>query len=81
MGNPATRIGTMNPTVLQHWQHSLAMLIVSEERARWIQERYPPTDSGRPGILHCEPQRKTSRAKDAQNGRKMDEAAEVAEVA
>ena len=75
MGNPATRLGTTNPTVLQHWQHPLAELIVTPERAAWIQERYPPTDSGRPGILHCEPQKKTSRAKDAH------EAAEVAEVA
>jgi len=33
---------------------SLAALIVSDERRDWILERYPPTDIGRPGIVHVE---------------------------
>jgi hypothetical protein len=32
----------------------LASLIVSEERAAWIQRRYPASESGRPGILHTD---------------------------
>lgn len=34
---------------------SLIDLVVSPERARWIQERYPESDVGRPGILFSEP--------------------------
>jgi hypothetical protein len=34
---------------------SLNALIVSEERREWILERYPPTDVGRPGVLHHTP--------------------------
>lgn len=33
---------------------SLAHLVVSEERAAWILERYPPNETGRPMILHSE---------------------------
>lgn len=33
---------------------SLVHLVVSEERAAWILERYPPTETGRPMILHSE---------------------------
>ena len=33
---------------------SLVHLIVSEERAAWILERYPPTETGRPMILATE---------------------------
>lgn len=33
---------------------SLEHLIVSDERASWILERYPPTETGRPMILHSE---------------------------
>lgn len=41
------------------WQRltveSLNALMVSDERRAWLLERYPPTDVGRPGILHCTP--------------------------
>jgi hypothetical protein len=33
---------------------ALAALIVTDERRDWILERYPPTDVGRPGLLHNE---------------------------
>jgi hypothetical protein len=33
----------------------LAKLIVSPARAEWILKRYPPSDQGRPGILHSDP--------------------------
>jgi len=32
----------------------LSKLIVTEERAKWIQRRYPESDQGRPGILHTD---------------------------
>jgi hypothetical protein len=30
-------------------------LIVGPERLQWILERYPPTEQGRPGIIHTTP--------------------------
>jgi len=57
LANPATRHGTMNRPSLERWKHPLAELVVTPERAAWIQERYPPSDQGRPGILHTEAQR------------------------
>lgn len=67
MGNRATRRGTMHPAALQVWKHPLLELVVSDERLKWILANYPPTDQGRPGIIHCEPQRKARRARDAGN--------------
>jgi hypothetical protein len=45
--------------VAQEWRRltveALAALIVSDERRDWILERYPPTDMGRPGLIHNTP--------------------------
>jgi hypothetical protein len=65
LGNPAARFGMMNRPTLQRWQHPLAELVVTPERAAWILERYPPSDQGRPGILHTETQRGPKPRRDA----------------
>jgi hypothetical protein len=50
------------PAYTDAWQEIrskvIKRLIVSPERAAWILQNYPPTDLGRPGILHCEPMAK-----------------------
>ena len=61
MANPATRHGAMNQPSLERWKHPLSELVVSPERAAWIQLRYPESDQGRPGILHTETQRSPKR--------------------
>jgi hypothetical protein len=34
---------------------ALSRLIVSDDRRDFILERYPPSDTGRPGVLHTTP--------------------------
>ena len=36
---------------LEAWLVGCSDLIVSDERAAWILETYPPSDQGRPGII------------------------------
>ena len=38
-------------SISEEWRYPVADLIVSPERAAWIMQRYPETDTGRPGVL------------------------------
>jgi hypothetical protein len=48
---------------LQSWLVGCTDLIVSEERARWITERYPPTDVGRPMLFAVDSHRGPDRVR------------------
>jgi hypothetical protein len=54
MGNPAAT-SALQGTRLSDWgrlsQEAWATLIVNDERAAWILSRYPPEETGRPGII------------------------------
>lgn len=70
MGNKASRNPMRNRTAQRLWASVLAELVVSPERAAWIEARYPFSDVGRPGILYVEPKGSKRRAKDAPDERR-----------
>jgi hypothetical protein len=51
------------PEELQSWLVGCSDLIVSDERARWITERYPPTDVGRPILFAVDSHRGPDRVR------------------
>jgi hypothetical protein len=57
---------------------SLSELLVSDERREWLLATYPPTDVGRPGIIHSGERRKAVRKLDDAPAEDTPELAEVA---
>jgi hypothetical protein len=45
-------------SVPERAKFALANLIVSPDRTKWILERYPENEYGRPGVLHVEAARR-----------------------
>jgi hypothetical protein len=49
-------------SISEEWRYPVADLVVSPERAKWIEERYPFSDVGRPGIIGASGIRNTDAA-------------------